>query len=202
MDPPDPSVEDRFQSIVAGLPPVPVAAAPSSSKFIKRSEVPEVKLSSAASKRKAVTLSKKGLIGLFTGLWPSPRSVEIWLNKNWRTLIQGEVQQIFCGKGYFAFIFEKKEDRDLIFRNGPYFMGPRGMYLNKWDLSFNPEKDIPKAVPVWVKLPHLPLHCWNDEDFRTIGNTLGKYVDKSEPKAPMFSCARICVEVDLEKGLP
>ena len=90
----------------------------------------------------------------------------------------------------------------MIFRNGPYFMGPRGMYLNKWDLSFNPEKDVPKAIPVWVKLPHLPLHCWNDEDFRAIGNTLGKYVDKSEPKAPMFLSARICVEVDLEKGLP
>ena len=91
MDPPDPpSVDDRFQSIVAGLPPVPVPAAPTS-KFVKRSEVPEVKLCSVASKRKAVALSEKGLIGLFTGLWPSPRSVEIWLNKNWRTLIQGEV---------------------------------------------------------------------------------------------------------------
>ena len=160
MDPPDPvSVEDHFQHIVASLPPVQ-AAAVLSSRFVKRADVPEVKLCSAALKRKAVTLSEKGLIGLFTGrLWPSPRLVEVWLNKNWRTLIQGEVQQIFCGKGYFAFIFEKKEDRDLIFRNGPYFMGPRGMYLNKWDLSFNPEKDIPKAVPVWVKLPHLPLHC-------------------------------------------
>ena len=120
MDPPDPeSVEDRFHSIVAAMPTVQAAAAPPS-KFVKRAEIPEVKLSSAASKRKAVTLSEKGLIGLFTGLWPSPHSVEVWLNKNWRTLIQGEVQQIFCGKGYFAFIFERKEDRDLIFRNGPY----------------------------------------------------------------------------------
>ena len=161
-----------------------------------------MKVSSAASKRKAVALSEKGLIGMFTGFWPSPCSAEVWLNKNWRTLIQGEVQQIFCGKGYFAFIFEKKEDRDLIFQNGPYFMGPRGMHLNKWDMSFSAEKDIPNAVPMWVKLPHLPLHCCNDEDFRTIGNTLGKYVDKSESKAPMFSYARICVEVDLEKGLP
>ena len=110
MDPLDPvSVEDHFQHIVASLPPVQVAAAPSS-RFVKRAGVSEVKLCSAASKRKAVTLSKKGLIGLFTGLWPSPRSVEVWLNKNWRTLIQGEVQQIFYGKGYFAFIFEKKED--------------------------------------------------------------------------------------------
>ena len=145
MDPPDPeSFEECFQHIVASQPSVQPGAAPSS-RFVKRADVPEVKLSSIASKRKAVTLSEKGLIGLFTGLWPSPRSVEAWLNKNWRTLIQGEVQQIFRGKGYFTFIFEKKEDRDLIFRNGPYIMGPRGMYLNKWDLSFNPEKRHSKS---------------------------------------------------------
>ena len=81
-------------------------------------------------------------------------------------------------------------------------MGPRGMYLNKWDLFFYYEKYILKVVPVWVKLPHLLLHSWNDEDFRAIGNTLGKYIDKSEHKAPMLSYARICVEFDLEKGLP
>ena len=148
MDPLDPEfVEDQFQHIMASLPLVQAVVA-LSSWFVKQEDIPEVNLSSVASKRKAVTLSEKGLIGLFTGLWPSPHSIEVWLNKNWRTLIQGEVQQIFCGKGYFAFIFEKKEDRDLIFKNGPYFMGPRGMYLNKWDLSFNPEKDIPKAVLV------------------------------------------------------
>ena len=87
MDPPDPeSVEDRFQHIMASLPPVQVAVAPSSW-FVKQADVSEVKLNSIASKRKAVTLSEKGLIGLFTGLWPSLRSVEVWLNKNWRTLI-------------------------------------------------------------------------------------------------------------------
>ena len=87
MDPPDPSsFEDRFQNIVASLPRDQPAVAPAS-RFVKLADVLEVKLSSAASKRKAITLSKKGLIGLFTGLWPSPRSVEIWLNKNWRALI-------------------------------------------------------------------------------------------------------------------
>ena len=134
MDPPlDPNPEDfdeRFQRIIASSVPLSTSTS-ASSRFVKRSEVLSVKLSSTASKKKVVTLSKKGLIGLFTGLWPSPRSVEIWLNKNWRALIQGEVQQMFCSKGYFAFIFEKKEDQDLIFRNGPYFMGLGGMYLNK-----------------------------------------------------------------------
>ena len=81
MDPPDPdALEERFQSIIASH-PIAQPAATSSSRFVKRVDVPEVKLSSIASKRKAVTLSKKGLIGLFTGLWPSPRSVEVWLNK-------------------------------------------------------------------------------------------------------------------------
>ena len=57
-------------------------------------------------------------------------------------------------------------------------------------------------VSVWVRLPHLPLHCWNDETLKAIGNSLDNYIDKAEPKGSLFSCARICVEVYLEKGLP
>jgi len=34
-----------------------------------------------------------------------------------------------------------------------------------------------------------------------IGNTLGKYIDRAE-RRDQYSCARICVEVDLEIGLP
>jgi hypothetical protein len=129
----------------------------------------------------ALRLADRGLIGQFTGLWPSPKSMHLWLESNWRKLIQGQMSATFCGKGFFAFLFEKKEDRDLIFRSDPYFMGARGMYLNKWTPDFSPENDIPSAVPVWVRLPFLPLHCWNDETIRSIGNSLGKYIDRAEP---------------------
>ena len=81
-------------------------------------------------------------------------------------------------------------------------MGSRGLYINRWTLSFDLEKDVPSVVLVWVRLPHLPLHCWNEEDLQAIENTFGKYTDKADPKGPLFSCTRICVEVDLEKGLP
>ena len=43
----------------------------------------------------------------------------------------------FVGKGYFVFVFENPEDKNLIFRNGPYFMGPQGLYLNKWTPDFD-----------------------------------------------------------------
>ena len=93
------------------------------------------------------------------------------------------------------------EDRVPIFRNGPYFMGPQGLYLNKWTPNFDPSQDVPFVVPVWVRLPHLPLHCWNLESLEIIGNKLGKYIDRAERK-DQYACARICVEVDLEIGLP
>jgi len=150
----------------------------------------------------ALSLTEKGLIGQFTGLWPSPRTVQRWVERNWADKIQGKISIRFCGKGYFSFDFESKEDKDLIFRNRPYFMDSRGLYLNKWTLDFDPKLDVPSDVSVWVRLPHLPLHCWGDESVRAIGNAMGKYIDHSEPKDNMQACTRICVEVDLGKGLP
>lgn len=58
-------------------------------------------------------------------------------------------------------------------------MGSSGLYLNRWTPNFCPENDIPKVVPVWVQLPYLPLHCWNDETIQNRGNTLGKIELKS-----------------------
>lgn len=37
---------------------------------------------------------------------------------------------------------------------------------------------------------------------QAIGNAIGKYIDRSEPRDNMQACSRICVEVDLGKGLP
>ena len=80
-------------------------------------------------------------------------------------------------------------------------MGPQGIYLNKWNPNFDLNQDVPSTFLVWVGFPHLPLHCWNSESLEAIGNTLGKYIDKAE-RREQYTCSRICVEVDLEEGLP
>ena len=98
-------------------------------------------------------------------------------------------------------MFDVAADRELIFWNGPYFMGPQGLYLNKWTPDFDPSQDVSSAVPVWVRLLHLPLHCWSSDALESIGNELGKYIDRADRKY-QFSCAQICVKVDLEIGLP
>jgi hypothetical protein len=71
-------------------------------------------------------------------------------------------------------------------RNGPYFFYPGGLYLNKWTPDFDPKNDIPSVVPVWVRILHLPFHFWGDEVLKSIGDTLGKYIDRVEPKTSMY----------------
>jgi hypothetical protein len=48
----------------------------------------------------AVNLVDRGLIEKFTGLWPSPKSVEAWVQRNWSPLISEGIKSHFVGKGY------------------------------------------------------------------------------------------------------
>lgn len=70
-----------------------------------------------------------------------------------------------------------------------------------WTLDFDPETEITKAL-IWVRLTHLPFFIWEESIFKFIGDKLGRYIDHVEPKGGIFTCARICIEIDLKKGLP
>ena len=119
-----------------------------------------------------LNLAERGLIGQFTSLWPSPKAIEGWVQRNWKPLVLEDIHSHFVKRGFFVFVFESAEDRDLIFRNGPYFMGPQGLYLNKWTPDFDPSQDVPYAIPVWLRLPFIPLHCWNTKSLVIVGNKL------------------------------
>jgi len=141
------AAQQAFTTLVKSLPPQ--RPRPAISKLLKKLDVlQEVILPPALPRMATLSLAERGLIGQFTGLWPSPKRAQRWIEQNWFDKIQGKISIHFCGKGYFTFHFESKEDKDLIFRNGPYFMDSRGLYLNKWTPNFDPELDVPSAVPV------------------------------------------------------
>ena len=103
------------------------------------------------------------------------------MDDRWKSLIQGRVTRSAVGRVLFVFSFSRKEDRDLVFRSGPYFMGSRGLFLVPWTLDLNPGAEI-TTTPVWVRLPHLPLHLWGISSLEDIGNKLGRFLDRAEPK--------------------
>ena len=118
------------------------------SRFVKKlDEILKVKVFAHA-RLCAPQLAERGIVGQFTGLWPSPRSIHLWIEKNWKPLIKGEVISSFCGKGFYTFHFENRSYQDLVFRSGPYFMGARGLYLNQWIPSFNPDCGVPSFFHV------------------------------------------------------
>lgn len=94
------------------------------SKFVKRAEeIPKIEICAPQARSHALQLVDNGLISQFTGLWPSPKMVKAWIEKNWKPLIKGAVLSSFRGKGFYNFYFENRLDKDLVFKSGPYFMG-------------------------------------------------------------------------------
>ena len=108
-------------------------------------------------RKTSLTFSDKVVVLKYKGVWPSPKYVEQWSDKVWKPITKGNFGIFTVYNCFFAFIFEHKEDRDIVFQNGLYFFGSRGMSLNTWSLDFILDKDIPTIVHVWVKPPLLSL---------------------------------------------
>ena len=63
-----------------------------SPKFVKRIEdVPKVALPSKETIWVILSLADRALIRQFTGLWPSPKTTDSWIQRNWRPLISKNV---------------------------------------------------------------------------------------------------------------
>ena len=83
-------LDESFRDLVASMPPPPSSAPDSSdANFVKRVVAPQIQIMYGASRFKALALSEKGLIGQFTGIWPSPKTMDAWINKIWIPLISG-----------------------------------------------------------------------------------------------------------------
>ncbi|XP_060182466.1 uncharacterized protein LOC132612157 [Lycium barbarum] len=59
-------------------------------------------------------------------------------------------------------------------------------------------------IPLWVKLPNLPLSCWGPKSLSRIANTLGTpiCVDDCTSKLERVSYARLLIEMDATVALP
>jgi hypothetical protein len=85
--------------VVAGPKRPPTAT---QQKFVRKMDsIPSVALPEEETCKAALNLAERGLIGQFTGLWPSPKSVEEWTQRNWKPLIKEGVKSFFVGKGFF-----------------------------------------------------------------------------------------------------
>lgn len=117
MDGPSPSVGER--------------------RFAKRVDfIPNLDLEHSMANQHSIILLERDLVGKFLVLWPSPRTVVEWISKNWP---KQDPSTFYCGKGFFVFLFKTIEDRDHIFRSGPYFIGFQGVVSSPLDPRLQPK---------------------------------------------------------------
>lgn len=146
------------------------------------------------------TLQTHALICRFNGFWPRSFDIHNWIYTQWTT----NCQILLCSKGFFVVQFESKEDYQRIIEQGPWFWGRAGLFLTPWFPEFDANSMVVTKMPVWVRLPNLPLPFWHHQVLEDIGNLLGKFIksDSDLNEQGLFTYARICVEIDLSKGLP
>jgi hypothetical protein len=65
-------------------------------KFMKNMDpIPSITLPIDDPCRASLNLAARSLIGQFIGLWPSPKSIESWIQRNWRPLVSEGIKSHF-----------------------------------------------------------------------------------------------------------
>jgi hypothetical protein len=112
-------------------------------------------------------------------------------------------ETIFLKGGWLGFHCRNPEDATLLLSSFWVYDGS-SLMLKRWRLAFNPETDFFQLRHLWVLLPGLPLHLWNEEAFKAIGNALGKFIslDPRSMDSPLRKVGKVLVELDTSTGLP
>jgi hypothetical protein len=106
---------------------------------------------------KAILFTKHAFIEKFNSSSSSFGILENWVNQHWTPLLQGTIKHIYCGKGFYSFMFVNKKIEIKKCICGPWFMGASGIYLNPLSLSFDPKNEVPMTISIYIRVSFLPL---------------------------------------------
>lgn len=90
------------------------------------------------------------------GRYLSMNIVKQYMSKLWNFIQL--LDMFYHENGYFLLKFHSFKDRDMVLMKGPYIIYNMSMILKEWSHDFDFNGDILRTLPIWVKLPHLPLH--------------------------------------------
>lgn len=107
-------------------------------------------------------------------------------------------------KGYLSFSFSCEEDHRQILCNGTWMIGKYIMYIQKWYPNSGLDDEFVVQVPIWIKLPGLPMEYWEEDMFAGIDNAFGELlsIDPVTASKRRLIYARIRVGVGPDTDMP
>ncbi|KAL0923790.1 hypothetical protein M5K25_004562 [Dendrobium thyrsiflorum] len=116
----------------------------------------------------------------------------------------GKFHLAILGLGWVLCSFSSYEAMEGVLSGGPWFVNGHIVGLDKWTPEFSPTSLKGLTSPIWVRLPHLPLYCWDEINISRIASLVGSplLLNGNMFQWGRREFARICVRVALDKQLP
>ncbi|XP_056697757.1 uncharacterized protein [Spinacia oleracea] len=142
------------------------------------------------------------IIMYVVGERPSIVVVIRFIEREWN--VGSKPQVLLHEDGYFVIRFALKKEKEAILMVGPHSFFGKPVIVKSWSADFNFQQQVHRVVPIWVRLPNLPLNCWGVGSLRRIDSLIGVplFFDECTTHQQMISFVRILIEVDITKDLP
>ncbi|KAJ6377605.1 hypothetical protein OIU76_026559 [Salix suchowensis] len=142
---------------------------------------------------------KTCLIGYVSGKFPGYKALSAVIDNEFNC----EAVLTLHESGWLIYKFKNEEDKLAVLRGGPYLVFGRPLMLREMPEFFNFNSSEMSTLPVWVKLPNLPLSCWSEICLSKIASVIGNPIqcDMLTSSMTRLSYARVLVEIDLRKKL-
>ncbi|KAL0925365.1 hypothetical protein M5K25_003688 [Dendrobium thyrsiflorum] len=123
------------------------------------------------------------------------------LRRQWSQF--GKFHLTMLGLGWVLCAFEETERLEEVLANGPWFVRGNIIGMDRWSPSFSPLSLKGISAPVWIRMPNLPLQCWDEINVCRIASLVGKpyLLDGNMFQWNRREFARICVRLDLDSKL-
>lgn len=117
--------------------------------------------------------------------------------------LQGRMDMIDVGSGCFVVRFSTADDCKRVLLDGTWKLFDNYVVAQRWRPDFDPKTSKLEKMPVWVRLPGLPVEYYRDDVLKLISQQVGTplKLDKMTADVERGRFARAAVEIDLSKPL-
>ncbi|KAL0921299.1 hypothetical protein M5K25_008358 [Dendrobium thyrsiflorum] len=132
-----------------------------------------------------------------------PSHMVAWeIRRLWRHF--GQFHFTSLGKGWFHCSFDSEVMLEAALSGGPWFFNGYIVGMERWIADFSSSSMRGLPSPILIRMPHLPLHCWDEENVSRIASRISKplMLDGNMFHWRRREFARVCVRVKLDEPLP
>ncbi|RVW42422.1 hypothetical protein CK203_070908 [Vitis vinifera] len=136
------------------------------------------------------------LVGRWEG---AVMEMELDLFKNWGKRswnLRKGIKVMKLGEPFFLLEFEDEGEAERVLNRGTRRFKDRLLHLERWNEEAGCLQVGSQTKEVWVRVVGLPLHCWSEEMFKSIGDCCGGLVevDEDTKNLSQLQWARILVK--------